>query len=99
MTINVKYVYNPVMIDPKSNGAILNLFNQNMEPPWIQSINATTTGFDLVSYWYQSEAHNYQSKIKGDDPQPVYQNREGLLSYSKQYRVSILTMVYFFSSD
>ena len=32
LTINVKYVYNPVMIDPKSNGAILNLFNQNMEP-------------------------------------------------------------------
>ena len=26
------YGYNPVMIDPKSNGAILNLFNQNMEP-------------------------------------------------------------------
>ena len=37
--------------------------------PWY--INATTTGLDLVSYRYQSEARNYQSQIKGDDPKPV----------------------------
>ena len=33
--------------------------------------NATTTGRGIVSYRYQSEARNYQSQIKGDDPQPV----------------------------
>ena len=75
--------YNTVMIDPKSKGTILNLFNKTG--------NHTTTGRDLISYRYQSEARNCRSQIKGDDPQPVYQNRERLLSYSKQYEVSILT--------
>ena len=40
-----------------------------------------------------------QSQTKGDGPQPVYQNRERLLSRSKQYRVPISTEVYFFSLD
>ena len=42
--------------------------------PW--SINATTTGRDLVSYQHQLEARNYWSQIKGENPKPVYQNRE-----------------------
>ena len=45
-------------------------------------------------FQYQSEARNYQSQIKGEDPQSVYQNREGLLSRSKQYGVSISTSVF-----
>ena len=40
----------------------------------IRFINAITTGRDLVSYRYQSEARNYPSQIKRDNPQPVKQN-------------------------
>ena len=69
--------YNPVVIDIKLKGVILNLFintgNHTDTISW--SINATTTGRDLISYQYQSEGHNYRSQIKGDDPRPVYQIR------------------------
>ena len=72
---------------------------QNREPlgynPW--SINATTTGCDLDNHWYQLEACNYQCQINGHDPQPaICQNRERLLSCSKQYGVSISTNVFEF---
>ena len=64
----------PVTIDPKSKGTILNLFfktgNHSDTISW--SINTTTTGRDLVSYQYQSEAFNQWSQIKVDDPQPIY---------------------------
>ena len=44
--------YNPVTIDPKSKLAILNLFINigSHTDTILWSINATTTGHDLVSY-------------------------------------------------
>ena len=39
------------------------------------SINATTIRRNLHSHGYKLGALNYQSQIKGDDPQPIYQNR------------------------
>ena len=53
--------------------------------PWY--INATTTGLDLVSYLYQSEARNYQSQMMGRILNLFYQNRELLLSCSKQLTI------------
>ena len=44
-----------------------------------------TNGDKLLSYRYQSEAHNYQCQTNGNDPQPVYQ---------KQYGVSLSTNVF-----
>ena len=60
--------YNPVTIDPKLKGTILNLFIKtgNNTDTILWSINATTTGHDLVSYRYQLEARFYRSQIKGD---------------------------------
>ena len=59
--------YNPVTIDPKSKGMILNLFiktgNHTDAISW--SINATTTGRGIVSYRYQSEARTISPKLKG----------------------------------
>ena len=43
------------------------------------------------------QAITYRSQIKGDDLQPVYQNRKQLLSHSKQYGVTLSTEVYFFT--
>ena len=65
---------NPATFDPKLNGTILNLFIKtgNLRDIISLSINATTTGCDLVSYQYQSEARNFWFQIKSDDPQPVY---------------------------
>ena len=52
--------YNPVTIDAKSKGVILNLFIKtgNHTDTILWSINATTTGRDLVSYQYQSKANH-----------------------------------------
>ena len=59
-------------------GTILNLFNKtgNQSAATLWTINATTTGLDLISYRYQSEVHNYQCQINRHNPQPVYQNRK-----------------------
>ena len=40
------------------------------------------------------QAHNYLYQTDGHDPQPIYQNREQLLSRSKQYGVSISINVF-----
>ena len=53
------------------------------------TINATTTGCDLELSMSQL----------GHDPQPIYQNKERLLSRCNQVGGSILTKVYFFSLD
>ena len=65
---------NPVTINPKWKGMILNLFIRtgNLRDTISLSINSTTTGCNLVSYQYQSEARNFWFQIKSDDPQPVY---------------------------
>ena len=82
---------NPVTINPKWKGMILNLFIRtgNLRDTISLSINSTTTGCNLVSYQYQSEAHNFWFQIKSDDPQPVYQNREpqgyNLVIYQRHY--------------
>ena len=57
--------YNPVTIDAKSKGAILNLFIKTGKHTDIilWSINATTTGSDLVSYRYQSEANHLDTNV------------------------------------
>ena len=61
LIINVNtWEHNPVTIDAKSKGAILNLFVKTGKhtDTIVWSINATTTGSDLVSYRYQSEANH-----------------------------------------
>ena len=87
-----------ITINAKSMDIILNLFIKtgNHRDTILWSIKATlTSGCDLISYWYQSEARNYQWEIKGHKyPQPVYQNSERLLSRSKQYGVSISRNVF-----
>ena len=40
------------------------------------------------------QARNYLYQTDGHDPQPIYQNREQLLSRSKQNGVSISTNVF-----
>ena len=42
----------------------------------------------------RTQARNYQCQISGHNPQPVYQNRERLLSRNKRYRVFISTSVF-----
>ena len=61
-----------VTIDPKLKGTILNLFSRtgNHKNTVCDPLMPLPLG-DLVSYWYQSEAHCYWSKIKGDNPPPV----------------------------
>ena len=73
--------YNPVTIEYWSQikGGDSQPVYQNRDhtDTFLWSINASTTGRDLVSYnQYQSEACNYRSKLLGDNPPPVDQNRE-----------------------
>ena len=52
-------------------------------------MNATTTGRNLISYQYQSEARNFQCQIKKHNSQPDDQNREpfeyNLVIYQHHY--------------
>ena len=55
--------YNLVIINAKSMGTILNLFIKtgNHSAATLWTINATTTGLDLISYRYQGHYHWAQS--------------------------------------
>ena len=66
----------PKLLIPNQMGTILNIKTVNHKATILPSINVTTNGRDLVSYRYQLKACNYQCQIKGNNPQPVYQNRE-----------------------
>ena len=57
---------------------------------------STPLPMDVISYQYPPwiQGHNYQCQNNGHDPQPVYQNREWLLSCSNLYGVYLSTSVF-----